>query len=133
MTAPGDRLSREAALVRPVAQQLEAYNARDIDAFMLWWREDCIYFEFPDRILAQGAVEIRDRHLERFREPDLHGKLLSRITAGNLVIDHETVTRNFSEGLGEVDVICLYEIEDGLIAKAWFKMGDRRFLQHVEA
>jgi hypothetical protein len=27
-------------------------------------------------------------------------------------------------GRGEVDVICIYEIEGGKIAKAWFKVGD---------
>lgn len=27
----------------PVGAQLDAYNARDIDAFMRWWAEDCEY------------------------------------------------------------------------------------------
>lgn len=121
----------DANMALPVARQLEAYNARDIDAFMRWWRDDCLYYAFPDQLLAQGAAEVRARHIERFREPDLHGRLLSRIIIGNVVIDHETVTRNFPEGDGEVDVVCLYEVEDGLIAKAWFKMGERR-LRHKQ-
>ena len=25
----------------PVSRQLDAYNAREIDAFMTWWAEDC--------------------------------------------------------------------------------------------
>src|SRR5580693_760806 len=58
-----------------VARQLDAYNARDIDAFMAAWREDAEYFEHPDRLLARGAAEIRIRHEIRFKEPDLHGKL----------------------------------------------------------
>lgn len=113
---------------RPVQQQLEAYNARDIEAFMVWWAEDCQYYAFPSTLLASGAAEIRARHVERFREPDLHGKLLTRIVMGNLVVDHETVTRNFPEGKGEVDVVCIYEVEAGKIAKAWFRMGERRLL-----
>lgn len=95
---------------------------------MVWWAEDCQYYAFPSTLLASGAAEIRARHVERFREPDLHGKLLTRIVVGNVVVDHETVTRNFPEGKGEVDVVCIYEVEAGNIAKAWFKMGERRML-----
>jgi hypothetical protein len=46
----------------PVQKQLEAYNARDIDAFMQWWAEDCLYYAFPSQLLAQGTAEIRQRH-----------------------------------------------------------------------
>jgi len=106
--------------------QLEAYNARDIDAFMPWWADDCEYYAFPSTLLASGATAIRERHIARFKEPDLFGTLLTRIVVGNVVVDHETVQRNFPEGRGEVDVICIYEVEGGKIAKAWFKMGEPR-------
>jgi hypothetical protein len=109
-----------------VQQQLEAYNARDIDAFMRWWAEDCCYLSFPDQLLAKGVAEIRERHLMRFREPNLHGRLVTRLSVGNLVIDQEVVTRSFPEGPGEVDVIAIYEVEGGKISKAWFKMGKPR-------
>ncbi len=111
---------------RPVQKQLDAYNARDIDAFMAWWSDDCEYHEFPDRLLARGASEIRARHVERFKEPNLFGRLIKRITVANLVVDQETVTRDFPEGPGEVDVVAIYEIQAGKIAKAWFKMGPPR-------
>jgi hypothetical protein len=52
----------------PVQRQLEAHNARDIDAFMQWWADDCQYYEFPSRLLANGADEIRRRHIARFIE-----------------------------------------------------------------
>lgn len=113
-------------ITAPVRAQLDAYNARDIDAFMAPWADDCRYYAFPDTLLASGAAEIRARHVERFREPDLNGRLLARFVVGNVVVDHETVTRNFPEGKGEVDVVCLYEVEGGKIVKAWFRMGERR-------
>ena len=109
-----------------VQQQLEAYNARDIDAFMQWWAEDCSYYGFPNQLLAKGIAEIRERHLVRFREPNLHGRLLTRLSVDNLVIDQEVVTRTFPEGPGEVDVIAIYEVQEGKISKAWFKMGKPR-------
>ena len=115
-----------------VQQQLEAYNARDIDAFMRWWAEDCCYCGFPDQLLAKGIAEIRERHLSRFREPNLHGRLITRLSLDNLVIDQEVVTRTFPEGPGEVDVIAIYEVAGGKITKAWFKMGKPR-LQNASA
>jgi hypothetical protein len=107
----------------PVQQQLVAYNARDIDAFMQWWADDCEYYEFPARLLARGAAQIRERHVARFQEANLFGKLVHRAAVGNIVIDQERVTRTFPEGLGEVDVIAIYEVVEGKIAKAWFKVG----------
>jgi hypothetical protein len=110
----------------PVQKQLEAYNARDIAAFMACWSDDAQYYEFPNRLLASGAAAIRDRHIDRFKEPTLFGKLIKRIAVGNLVVDQETVTRSFPDGPGEVDVIAIYEAENGKIVKAWFKMGTPR-------
>jgi putative hydrolases of HD superfamily len=109
-----------------VQAQLEAYNARDIEAFMRCWAEDALYFGFPDTLLARGAGEIRARHVARFREPGLHGRLVHRIAAAGLVIDQEVVTRAFPEGPGEVDVVAIYELAAGRIAKAWFRMGAPR-------
>lgn len=115
-----------ADIERPVQEQLDAYNARDIERFMRWWADDCQYYAFPSDLLADGAEQVRERHIERFKEPNLHGALVKRIIVGNTVIDQEIVTRTFPEGPGEIDVIAIYEIEAGKIAKAWFKMGARR-------
>ncbi len=109
-----------------VQKQLEAYNARDIDAFMQWWADDGGYYAFPSRLLASGAAEIRGRHVARFREPNLHATLVNRIAVANVVVDQETVTRTFPDGPGEVDVVAIYQVENGKIANAWFKMGSPR-------
>jgi N-acetylglutamate synthase-like GNAT family acetyltransferase len=127
-----DISSNDAETELPVQKQLEAYNARDIDAFMQWWADDCQYYEFPSRRLANGAAEIRERHIARFKEPNLHGTLVKRIAVANLVVDQETVTRTFPDGPGEVDVVAIYEVENGRIAKAWFKMGPPRLHPGIE-
>ncbi|KJV09334.1 steroid delta-isomerase [Elstera litoralis] len=114
------------AIEYPVQKQLEAYNARDIDAFMEWWAEDCQCFLFPSQLIAQGTLEIRARYVARFEEPNLHAEILARMIVGNLVIDHEHITRTFPNGPGEIDTIAMYEIDDGKIVKAWFKMGEPR-------
>lgn len=109
-----------------VAQgQLDAYNARDIDTFMTFWDAQAQVFAHPSTLLAEGAAQIRARHLERFQEPDLYGELLSRVVLGNTVIDHERVRRNFEEGVGALEVACIYEIIEGKIRRAWFISGEK--------
>ncbi len=107
-----------------VQGQLDAYNAKDIDTFMAFWAEDAQVFAHPDTLLANGAAEIRARHVLRFQEPNLFGRLVQRMAVGNTVVDREVVTRMFPEGPGRVDVIGIYEVRDGRIAKAWFVMGE---------
>jgi uncharacterized protein (TIGR02246 family) len=108
-----------------VQRQLDAYNARDIDSFIEVWAADAQVFEHPSKLLASGREAIRARHVERFTEPNLHGKLVKRMVMGNTVVDQENVTRTFPEGTGKIEVVAIYEIDNGLIAKAWFIMGPR--------
>jgi putative hydrolase of HD superfamily len=61
----------------------------------------------------------------RFQEPDLYGELISRVVLGNTVIDHEQVRRNFEEGVGSLEVACIYEIIEGKIRRAWFISGEK--------
>jgi hypothetical protein len=109
-----------------VQGQLDAYNARDIGAFMAFWADDARLYEHPSKLLASGASDIRERHVARFAEPNLHGELISRMVQGGWVIDQELVTRTFPEGPGTIEVIAIYEIRDGKIANAWFVFGPRK-------
>jgi len=108
---------------RIVQRQLDAYNARDIDGFMAVWAADAQYFEHPATLLASGAAAIRARHIARFKEANLFGRLIKRMVVGNKVIDQEVVTRTFPEGTGRIDVIAIYEVKGDKIANAWFILG----------
>ena len=72
----------------------------------------------------QGRVP--RRHAERFRDPDLHGELITRRVIGDIVIDQEVVTRIYDGWLGEADVVAIYQVSNGLIAKAWFIQSPAR-------
>ncbi|MCW5550153.1 MAG: nuclear transport factor 2 family protein [Opitutaceae bacterium] len=112
-----------------VAQrQLEAYNARDLDALMAIYADDAAMYEHPDKLLARGTAALRERFAVRFREPNLHATLLHRITAGALVLDHERVTRTFPEGPGEIELVMTYEVQAGRIVRAWIITGAKRLL-----
>ena len=106
-----------------VQRQLDAYNAHDLDALMAIYADDAQQFEHPAKLLANGAAQIRERFAARFTEPNLQARLLKRIVAGNMVIDHEQVTRTFPEGAGKIELVAIYEVQNGRIAKAWFIFG----------
>jgi hypothetical protein len=106
-----------------VQRQLDAYIAKDIEALMATYAADAQQFEHPAKLLASGATQIRERFAARFQEPNLHAKLIKRIVSGNTVIDHEQVTRTFPEGPGQFELVAIYEVQDGKIARAWFILG----------
>ena len=118
--------SSEPAVV--VQRQLDAYNARDLEGILATYAPDAEQFEFPDKLLATGTAQLSERFAARFREPNLHAQLLHRSVLGNKVIDHEEVTRTFHEGPGKIQLIAIYEVQDGKIAKAWFMSGERTLL-----
>jgi protein tyrosine phosphatase (PTP) superfamily phosphohydrolase (DUF442 family) len=108
-----------------VQKQLDAYNAHDIDTLMSTYAEDIELFEHPSKLLASGAAQVRERQAARLREPNLHAALLKRMVMGNMVIDQEKVTRTFPEGTGQIELVAIYEVRRGRIAKAWFLSGAR--------
>ena len=106
-----------------IDRQLAAYNARDLDALMATYAADARQYEHPGTLLASGAAEIRARMAVRFAEPDLHARLVQRVVMGNVVIDHEMVTRNLAGGVGVVELVAIYEVKDGKIQSASAKAG----------
>jgi hypothetical protein len=106
-----------------VQRQLDAFNLRDVDALLSIYAEDAQLFEHPSKLLASGSAELRERYAARFQEPNLHAVLLKRIAAGAIVVDHEKVTRTFPEGPGTVELVMIYEVNAGRIAKAWSIAG----------
>jgi hypothetical protein len=106
-----------------VQRQLEAYNARDIDALIAIYAADAQMFEHPAKLLAKGSTALRERFLVRFKEPNLHAQLLKRVVMGNMVIDHERVTRTFPDGPGTAELVMIYQVENDRIANAWVIAG----------
>lgn len=110
-----------------VQAQLDAYNAKDIDAFLATYAEDAQIFEHPASLLASGSAQLRERYAARFKEPNLHAVIVTRMVMGDIVIDHERVTRSFPEGPGLLDAVAIYEVRDGKIAKVWLIPGPKTF------
>ena len=111
-----------------VQRQLDAYNARDLDALLATYAPDARQYALPATLLATGHAEMRPRFAARFQEPDLHARLLQRAVMGNIVIDHEEVSRTFPEGPGRVDLVAIYEVVDGLIRSQTVQVSNQRLV-----
>jgi len=108
-----------------VQKQLDAYNAKDLNAWLATYDKDAIQYSMEGDILASGHDEIAQNMRVRFAEPDLFSELLNRMVCDELVIDHELITRNFSEGKGSVEMLCIYQVANGLITSGKFKIFNK--------
>ena len=106
-----------------IQRQLEAYNDKDVEAWLATYAADAEQYLLHGDRLAKGHDELRARILVRFAEPDLHARLLSRTVMGSVVVDLEQITRNFPEGRGTMEMLCIYEVAQGRIVRASFAFG----------
>jgi hypothetical protein len=100
-----------------IQTQLEAYNNRDIDAFMATYTSDIKLYDYPEKLKSEGQKSMRESYSKFFKNtPDLYAFIKKRNVIGNKVIDEEQVTIN-----GEIyNAVAIYEIENGKIKKVTF-------------
>ena len=99
-------------------QQLNAYNARDIDAFLAPYAEDVELYDFPDKLISKGKEAMRKGYEGMFKNlKELHCEVTQRIIQGNTVIDHESV---IGFGGPVVKAVAVYQIENNKIKKVYF-------------
>ncbi len=100
-----------------VQRQLNAYNLRNIDAFLEPYADDVEIYFFPDKLESKGKENMRTGYAQMFRStPNLHCELVNRIVKGNTVIDYERV--QFGNQI--MEAIAIYHIEEGKIKKVYF-------------
>lgn len=100
-----------------VQQQLDAYNNRDIDAFVATYTDDVVLYNFPKTLRSEGAEQMHTGYKDFFDStPDLHCEIKNRIRIGNKVIDEEYLTMNGQN----FTAVAVYEVTDGKISKVTF-------------
>ena len=98
-------------------RQLNAYNFRNIDAFLEPYADDVEVYNYPDKLQFKGKETMRKGYSEMFEKtPNLHCELVSRIVQGNIVIDKERV--QFGDKI--LEAVAMYHIENGKIKKVYF-------------
>jgi imidazolonepropionase-like amidohydrolase len=103
-----------------VQRLVEAYNARDIEAFLSFYADDVVIRRLPSGEVAWNSKEaMRPRYAKRFAEnPELFCTITQRIVHGDWVVDHELVTG--VKGRPRVRAVATYEVKNGLIQNVWF-------------
>jgi hypothetical protein len=102
----------------PAQSQLEAYNARDLDAFLACYTDHCVIEDGEGARLCTGKAEMRVRYGTLFAaSPDLRAEVLHRTRIGEYVIDEERIT-------GRVPpmsrAVAIYRVRGGLIEHVRF-------------
>ena len=101
-----------------VQQQLAAYNARDIDAFLLPYSDSVELYAYPGKLMGKGKEAMRQSYTGMFQQvTQLHCELVNRMVIGNVVIDHESVS---GFGPKPLRAIAIYTITNGKIQKVEF-------------
>jgi hypothetical protein len=110
-------LVSELSPVKIVQKQLDAYNARDIDAFLATYTDDVKLYNYPNKLSSEGKAPMRNTYGSMFSSiKDLKAEIVNRTVIGNKVIDKEKVTLNGNTFYA----IAIYEVENGLISKVTF-------------
>ena len=76
-----------------VDRQVEAYNARDVDAFVACYSEGVVVEDARGKVLMRGHDGLRAEYEPFFVEyPDLHAAVCHRVVIGEYVVDEEEIT-----------------------------------------
>ncbi len=107
----------EACMEDPVQEQLDAYNARDLERFLACYDPQVVFENADGQVLSQGVAAMRASYSVLFSSsPDLHAEVPTRIRAGEFVVDDEHVTGLNVPGLpAEQHVAVVYRVRGGLI------------------
>lgn len=103
--------------------QLDAYNRRDLEAFLLPYDDSVAVYSFPNQLQYRGKAQMRRVYGEMFQTlPELHCSLVNRMVMGNTVIDQESVV--FRKGQQPLEAIAIYKIKAGKIVEVFFVFGN---------
>jgi hypothetical protein len=101
----------------PVQEQLEAYNARDLERFLACYAPEVVIEDGAGARLLEGIEAMRAAYRTLFASnPGLRAEVPTRIRAGEFVIDEERVSGlNLPGGPAELHTAVVYRVRDGRI------------------
>lgn len=100
--------------------QLNAYNEKDLDAFLSVYSDSIEIYNFPDELRIKGKEEMRKLYADFFsRAGNLHCQILDRISYKQYIFDKELINTDIP-GRERFEGQAIYEIKEGKIVKVWF-------------
>ena len=102
-----------------VERQVSAYNAGDLDGFLLCFAKEVVVEDELGKVVSTGRDALRETYgLVLAQQPDRDYEIVTRIRVGSWVVDEEHITGGPS---GDVRAIAIYHLDsDGLIDRARF-------------
>lgn len=102
-------------------RQLDAYNSRDIEAFISVFHEEAEVFELGQTLpRMKGKADIQKQYADLFaHSPGLHAHIVNRTVLGNTVIDFEQITGRLGDP-NTLELVAIYQMQDGLIRRSFF-------------
>jgi len=99
--------------------QLDAYNAKDLDAFCACYSPTVKVWHPPEaQPRLDGMAAFRERYAHGpFALPQVQAEVTQRLVLGNTVVDHEIV--HGREG-SPLQVAVVYRCKEGLIDEVFF-------------
>jgi hypothetical protein len=105
----------------PVQQQLDAYNAHNVEDFLACYGDDVVVRHGDGRVLMADKDAMRAAYTELFvQQPDIRAEVANRLEAGSWVVDEEVV----AAAGREIRALVAYELSDGLIRTAVMLTSD---------
>ncbi len=100
-----------------VQKQLDAYNARDIEAFLATYSDNVKVYNYPHTLSYEGKANMKTGYSSLFTNvTDLNCVIKNRIVIGNKVIDEEYLTMNGNN----FSATAIYEVANGKIIAVTF-------------
>jgi imidazolonepropionase-like amidohydrolase len=105
-----------------VQRQVNAYNARDAQAFAATYAPGVTIRTLPETTVTLDSREkLFTKYGEAFRtRPDSAVQITSRMTQGPFVIDQERLVHRWDPAQSRFAGTAIYEVKDGLIQTVWF-------------
>lgn len=112
--------AQQKSIAEKLAQeQLDAYNKRDIEAFLNPYADTVAVYLYPNQFLYKGKETMRKQYADMFKNtPDLFCTIKSRIAVGNKVIDEESVV--FNKAQPAMHAVAIYTILNDKIVRVDF-------------
>ena len=102
------------AVLEIVQRQFEAYNARDLGAFIACFSDDVRVFRppAPEAAVVGKPAFASFYATQRFNRPTLRAELLARTVLGNKVFDHERIWGVQDDA---IEMVAVFRVQGGLI------------------
>ena len=101
-----------------VQQQLDYYNSRNMEGYISLFSDDVKFYNYEtNELTIDGLEACKSVYQNLFdQSPKLNSTITKRITYGNIVIDHESITGRMGVDTA-LELVLIFEVKNEKICK----------------